>query len=146
MPQNSALRLAMFSCVRNFVWSATSFHSTAQRPPARQAAPVLLHDVEDALSDRIGDRSVWCVSASAARWICPHRYCALRVTVTAPSLLAATVHCSWSVVLADLTNQVQSFWSELFNGKAYSPDFLSNLSNLTDVQQKLKIPETGTKP
>ena len=48
--------------------------------------------------------------------------------------------------LADLTNQVESFWTELFDGTAYNPGFLSSLSNLTVVQQKLKIPETGEPP
>lgn len=45
-------------------------------------------------------------------------------------------------VLTELTNQVDTFWQELFDGTSYSPDFLSSLSNLTDLQQKLNIPQT----
>ena len=46
--------------------------------------------------------------------------------------------------LADVSSQVESFWQELFDGTAYSPDFISSLSNLTDLQDKLKIPQSGT--
>ncbi len=57
------------------------------------------------------------------------------------TLLPAPERCV--LVAADLTNQVDSFWQELFDGTSYSPDFLSSLSNLTDLQQKLSIPQTG---
>ena len=57
------------------------------------------------------------------------------------TLLPAPERCA--PVAADLTTQVDSFWQELFDGTSYSPDFLSSLSNLTDLQQKLSIPQTG---
>ena len=57
------------------------------------------------------------------------------------TLLPTPERCA--LLAADLTNQVDSFWQELFDGTSYSPDFLSSLSNLTDLQQKLNIPQTG---
>lgn len=47
---------------------------------------------------------------------------------------------------AGVTSQVESFWTELFNGGAYSSGFLSSLSASDDQQHKLKIPETGRTP
>lgn len=44
---------------------------------------------------------------------------------------------------AGVTSQVESFWTELFNGGAYSSGFLSSLRTSDDQQHKLKIPETG---
>ena len=48
------------------------------------------------------------------------------------------------LLLAGVTNQVESFWTELFNGGTYSKGFLSSLNSSDDEQHKLKIPETGT--
>lgn len=44
---------------------------------------------------------------------------------------------------AEVSNQVESFWQELFDGTSYSSGFISSLSNLTDLQEKLQIPEAG---
>ena len=44
---------------------------------------------------------------------------------------------------AGVTSQVESFWTDLFNGGAYSKGFLSSLNSSDDQQHKLKIPETG---
>lgn len=55
----------------------------------------------------------------------------------------STCESRHACVRADLTSQVESFWQELFDGTSYSPDFLSSLSNMTELQQKLNIPETG---
>ena len=46
-------------------------------------------------------------------------------------------------MFAEVSSQVESFWQELFDGTAYSSGFLSSLSNLTDLQQELQIPESG---
>ncbi|KAL0038010.1 hypothetical protein WJX79_009552 [Trebouxia sp. C0005] len=67
----------------------------------------------------------------------------LCLAVIALAACAASVQAQLDgSVLTDLTNQVDSFWQELFDGTSYSPDFLSSLSNLTDLQQKLSIPQT----
>ncbi|DBA80641.1 TPA: hypothetical protein ACH3X1_007888 [Trebouxia sp. C0004] len=67
----------------------------------------------------------------------------LCLTVVALAACAGSVQAQLDgSVLTDLTNQVNSFWQQLFDGTSYSPGFLSSLSNLTDLQQKLNIPQT----
>ncbi|KAL3145908.1 hypothetical protein ABBQ38_015276 [Trebouxia sp. C0009 RCD-2024] len=45
-------------------------------------------------------------------------------------------------VISGLTDQVESFWTELFNGSAFNTGFLTSLHGSNDQEHMLQIPET----